>query len=78
MLQLMAGAERLCHIFKWGREMKKVGNHCRLYGLSAFSNRHAVLRKLYVWQQKRKFGTVVNISLPLKYENYEKLENVKT
>jgi len=33
----MAGAERLCHflngvaslchIFKWGREMKKVGNH---------------------------------------------------
>jgi len=34
----MAGAERLCHflngvaslchIFKWGREMKKVGNHC--------------------------------------------------
>jgi len=35
MLQLMAGAERLCHIFKWGREMKKVGNHrirqCRLY-----------------------------------------------
>jgi len=28
MLQLMAGAERLCHIFKWGREMKKVGNHC--------------------------------------------------
>jgi len=38
MLQLMAGAERpchflngiasLCHIFKLGREMKKVGNHC--------------------------------------------------
>ena len=28
MLQLMAGAERLCHVFKWGREMKKVGNHC--------------------------------------------------
>ena len=38
MLQLMAGAERLCHflngvaslchIFKWGCEMKKVGNHC--------------------------------------------------
>jgi len=28
MLQLMAGAERLCHILKWGREMKKVGNHC--------------------------------------------------
>jgi len=37
MLQLMAGAERLCHIFDWvarlrhilkrGREMKKVGNH---------------------------------------------------
>jgi len=36
-LQLMAGAERLCHIFEgvaslcyvfeWGREMKKVGNH---------------------------------------------------
>jgi len=24
----MAGAERLCHIFEWGREMKKVGNHC--------------------------------------------------
>ena len=24
----MAGAERLCHILKWGREMKKVGNHC--------------------------------------------------
>ena len=21
MLQLMAGAERLCHIFKWGREL---------------------------------------------------------
>jgi len=34
-----------------------------LYGLSAFSNRHAVLRKFLVWQQKRKFGTVVNISL---------------
>jgi len=31
----------------------------RLYGLTAFSNRHAVLRKLYVCQQKRKFGTVV-------------------
>jgi len=32
MLQLMARAERLCHIFKWGREMKKVGNHwCREY-----------------------------------------------
>jgi len=28
MLQLMARAARLCHIFKWGREMKKVGNHC--------------------------------------------------
>jgi len=38
MLQLMAGAERLCHflngvaslchIFEWGREMKKIGNHC--------------------------------------------------
>jgi len=27
----------------------------RLYGHSAFSNRHAVLRKLEVWQQKRKF-----------------------
>jgi len=27
MLQLMTGAERLCHIFEWGREMKKVGNH---------------------------------------------------
>jgi len=26
-LQLMAGAECLCHIFEWGREMKKVGNH---------------------------------------------------
>jgi len=26
-LQLMAAAEGLCHIFKWGREMKKVGNH---------------------------------------------------
>jgi len=35
----------------------------RLYGLSAFSNRHAVLRKLLVWQQKRKFGTVVDISI---------------
>ena len=23
----MAEAERLCHIFRWGREMKKVGNH---------------------------------------------------
>jgi len=23
----MAGAERLCHIFEWGREVKKVGNH---------------------------------------------------
>jgi len=38
MLQLMAGAERLCYISEWGREltsyfqmgrkMKKVGNHC--------------------------------------------------
>jgi len=38
MLQLTAGAERLCHFFEWGRElmsyfqmgreMKKVGNHC--------------------------------------------------
>jgi len=35
----------------------------RFYGLSAFSNRHAALRKLYVCSQKRKFGTVVNISL---------------
>ena len=32
----------------------------RLFGLSAFSNRHAVLRKLQVWWQKRKFWTVVN------------------
>jgi len=24
-LQLMAAAEGLCHIFEWGREMKKVG-----------------------------------------------------
>jgi len=31
-----------------------------------------------VWQQKRKFGTVVNISLTQKYGNYEKLENIKT
>jgi len=50
----------------------------RLCGLSASSNRHAVLRKLLVWQQKREFGTVVNISLTQKYENYEKLENIKT
>jgi len=28
MLQLMAGSKRLSHIFEWGREMKKVGNHC--------------------------------------------------
>jgi len=35
----------------------------RLYDLSAFSNQHAVLRKPQVWQKKRKFGTVVNISL---------------
>jgi len=35
----------------------------RLYGLSAFSNRHAVLRKLLSVSAKRKFGTVVNISL---------------
>jgi len=35
----------------------------QFYGLSAFSNRHVVLRKILVWQQKRKFGTVVNISL---------------
>jgi len=35
MLQLMAGAERLCHIFEWGRELMSyfqpnppVGNHC--------------------------------------------------
>jgi len=27
MLQLMSRAERLCHFFEWGREMKKVGNH---------------------------------------------------
>jgi len=33
-----------------------------LYGLSAFSNRFAVLRKLSV-AEKRKFGTAVNISL---------------
>jgi len=26
-LQLMVGVEGLCHIFEWGREMKKVGNH---------------------------------------------------
>jgi len=26
-LQLMAGDERLCHIFERGREMKKAGNH---------------------------------------------------
>ena len=48
-----------------------------LYGLSAFSNRLAVLRKLLVWQQKRKFGTIVNISLTKKYGNCEKLENTK-
>jgi len=29
-------------------------------------------------QQKRKFGTVVDISLTCKYGNYEKLENIKT
>jgi len=40
-----------------------VANCYRLYGLSAFCNRHAVLRKFWVCQQKRKFGTVVNISL---------------
>jgi len=45
----------------------------RLYGLSAFSNQLTVLRKLLVWEQKRKFGTVVNISLTYKYGNYEKL-----
>jgi len=39
----------------------------RLYNISAFSNRHAVMRKLLVWQQKRKFGTVANISLTWKY-----------
>ena len=50
----------------------------RLYGLSLFSNWHAVLRKLWVWQQKRKFGIVMNISLTQKYGNYEKLENIKT
>ena len=36
MLQLMGGAERPCHIFEWGREMKKVGNHW----YSKLSNRH--------------------------------------
>jgi len=50
----------------------------RLYGLSAFSNRHAVLRKYQVCQQKRKFGTVMNISLTQKYGNYKKLDNIKT
>jgi len=33
-----------------------------------------MLRKFRVCQQKRKFGTVVNISLMYKYGNYEKLE----
>jgi len=28
--------------------------------------------------EKRKFGTVVNISLTQKYGNYEKLENINT
>jgi len=45
----------------------------RLYGLSAFSNQPTVLRKFWVCQQKRKFWTVVNISLTWKYGNYEKL-----
>jgi len=31
-----------------------------------------------MWQKKRKFGTVVNISLTQKYGNYEKLENINT
>ena len=51
----------------WYRE--QIMRHCwsvtlmycyRLFGLSAFSNRHAVLRKIQVWWQKWKFGTVVN------------------
>jgi len=29
-LQLMAGVEGLCHILEWGRDMKKVGNHCSI------------------------------------------------
>jgi len=37
----------------------------RLYGPSEFSNWHAVLPKLLVWQKKRKFGTVVNISVKI-------------
>jgi len=27
-LQVIAGAERLCIIFKWYHEIEKVGNHC--------------------------------------------------
>ena len=49
-------------IMRHGRSVTSM--YCyRLYGLTAFSNRHAVLRKLLVLQQKQKFGTFVNISL---------------
>jgi len=51
-----------------------VGYCYRLYVLSTFSNRHAVLRKLLVWQEKRKFGTVVKISST---KNVEIMKNVK-
>jgi len=27
-VMFLNGAASLCHIFKWGRDMKKVGNHC--------------------------------------------------
>jgi len=31
----MAGAERLCNVFQWGREIKMVGKHCfNIYGES--------------------------------------------
>jgi len=46
-----------------GKNLTYGNTSYRLYGLSAFSNRHAVLQKLEMWQQKWKFGTVVNISL---------------
>jgi len=45
----MAGAEHLCNIFEWGRENKKVENHCSKQTCICLTFDPLTLHKMWKW-----------------------------
>jgi len=63
----MAGVERLCNIFEWGREIKRVGNR---WSRPFVKLKKKVLNRMKWWKnislglQSNRYGNIVQLSIP--------------